>query len=163
MKIAIKTSHGYLSFQPDGRIEYRQNRGIWEELEIEGLTLSVGNPADNNPPVDSNEPPFPPSQSGNYVSQIKNWLQSQGKDLSGPCGAFLITSWVAWGLRGQGFGVLSKPSGNNCRGFSTDYLVNANGDGVDILIDGGGTNGPQWSVQPGEFAGQNRWSAPQHP
>lgn len=162
MKVKIKTAHGYLSFQPDGRIEYRQHAGSWEEIDVEGLVI----PGPTDPPVDPGhlDPPFPPSQNAAYVSQIKDWLQTLGKDLSGPCGAFLITSWVAWGLRAQGVGLLSKPSGNNCRGFATDYLVFRNGDGVDILSDGGGTNGPQWDFKSREFANEpDRWRAPVQP
>ena len=37
MHVRIKTAHGYLSFQPDGRIEYRPGVGAWEEIDIEGL------------------------------------------------------------------------------------------------------------------------------
>ena len=37
MKVRIKTAHGYLSFQPDGRLEYRDAAGPWEEIDIEGL------------------------------------------------------------------------------------------------------------------------------
>jgi hypothetical protein len=44
-----------------------------------------------------------------------------------------------------------------------DYLCWPNGDGVDILGDAGGENTPQWSVKPGEFAGQNRWREPVRP
>ena len=40
MKVRIKTAHGYLSFQPDGRLEYRPAVGPWEEIDIEGLELT---------------------------------------------------------------------------------------------------------------------------
>jgi hypothetical protein len=163
MKVKIKTAHGYLSFQPDGRLEYRQAAGPWEEIDIEGLVFPSATSAEGvSKGTGASEGPRP-SQSSEYVAAIKAQLQAQGVSLTGPCGAFEVTKRVAWGLRAQGVGLLSKPGGNNCNGYATDYLVLPNGDGVDILSDGGGNNGPQWSVQPGEFAGSDRWRAPVSP
>lgn len=155
MKVRIKTAHGYLSFQPDGRLEYRQQAGPWEEIDIEGLS----SPGPVDPPTNG---PVP-AQNAQYVAAVKAQLESQGVDLSGPCGAFEITKNVAWGLRTQGMGLLSKPNGNNCNSYATDYLCAANGDGIDILSDGGSTNGPQWSVHEGEFTGSGRWRPPVQP
>lgn len=155
MKITIKTAHGYLSFQPDGRLEYRDKVGPWEELDVDGFTTGP-------PPVDPPSGPVP-AMNATYVAAVKAQLEAQGVNLSGPCGAFEITKHVAWGLRTQGIGLLSKPTGNNCQSYSTDYLVAGNGDGIDILSDAGGTNGPQWDVQPGEFTGSGRWRAPIQP
>ena len=57
MNIRIKTAHGYLSFQPDGRLEYRPTAGAWENLDIEGLELEPGPPV----PVPPDPPgPIPP-------------------------------------------------------------------------------------------------------
>ena len=156
MKIRIKTAHGYLSFQPDGRLEYRNKVGIWEEIEIEGFTLD----GDETPTPDKD--PIP-EMSENYVEAVKKQLESKGVNLSGPCGAFKIVKHVAWGLRSFGVGLLSKPGGNNCEGYSTDYLVLYNGDGIDILGDAGGLNNPTWQVKPGEFANQDRWRKPLEP
>jgi hypothetical protein len=76
---------------------------------------------------------------------IKQDLLSRGVNLSGPCGAFEITKRVAWQLRAEGAGLLSKPAGNNCEGYATDYIVFRNGPSFDILGDGGGANNPQWA------------------
>lgn len=161
MKVKIKTAHGYLSFQPNGSLQYRQSAGPWEEIDLEGFTVEpVG--GGNGAPVDQPTGPAP-AMNAQYVAAVKSQLEQQGVSLSGPCGAFEITKRVAWGLRAQGVGLLSKPSGNNCNNYATDYLVLTNGDGVDILTDGGGTNGPQWGVQPGEFAGSGRWRPPVQP
>lgn len=95
------------------------------------------------------------------VSAIKNDLVARHVSLTGPCGAFEITKRVAWALRSQGVGLLDKPGGNNCQGYSVDYLVFPDMSGRDILGDGGGENIPQWSGDPNEppgtFAG--RWRA----
>jgi hypothetical protein len=171
MKVKIKTAHGYLSFQPDGRLEYRANAGAWEEIDIEGLTLvPVGptptpGPTPSPQPPPAEQPPFPAFPAQPYVAQIKDWLQSQGKDLSGPCGAFLITSWVAWGLRASGAGTLYKPSGNHCRERATDVVLFQSEGGaiVDVLGDGGNANVPTWQrSNPGEVT-LDRWRAPEYP
>lgn len=167
MKVCIKTAHGYLSFQPDGRLEYRQVAGPWENLDIEGLELVVAPPAT---PPDAHPPATPPDEAGpaprmmpEYVAAVKAQCEAAGIDLTGPCGAFQITKRVAWGLRGAGIGLVSKPGGNNCDGYSVDFLCWQNGDGVDILFDAGNANAPQWAARPNEFVGQDRWRPPVKP
>jgi hypothetical protein len=97
------------------------------------------------------------------VAAVKAELQAQGKDLSGACGAFSITKRVAWRLRSEGAGLLSKPGGNNCEGYSVDYVTYPDGSGIDILGDAGGANSPGWDQ--GEVAGalSGRWRAPFDP
>lgn len=97
------------------------------------------------------------------VATVKADLAARGVHLSGPCGAFEITKRVAWQLRDQGVGLLAKPSGNHCDGYSVDYLVRSDLSGIDILSDAGESNGPAWqpSEPPGTFAG--RWRAPFDP
>lgn len=107
-----------------------------------------------------------PAQAQNeIVVAVKNDLIARNVNLSGPCGAFEITKRVAWILRTQGWGLLDKPSGNNCQGYSTDYLVRADFAGFDILGDAGGENIPSFGSEPNEppgaFAG--RWRAPFDP
>src|SRR5258706_3387516 len=85
------------------------------------------------------------------VTAVKAELQAHGQDLAGPCGAFQITKRVAWRLRSEGAGLLSKPSGNNCDGYAVDYVTYPDGSGVDILGDAGGANSPGWDQ--GEAAG----------
>lgn len=158
MKVKIKTAHGYLSFQPDGRHEYRQQAGPWEEIDIEGLELE--SVTDNQPPPA--EGGIVSSQTAGYVAEIKAQLERQGIDLSGPCGAFQIVKRVAWGLRNAGAGLLSKPSGNNCQGFATDVIVFRDGHAADILGDAGNGNVPNWTLIEVENAG-DRWRAPIEP
>src|SRR5688572_15243198 len=117
MYVRIRTAHGYLSFQPDGRIEYRPVAAAWEHIDIEGLTFEPApvpvHPVEPAPPPVVN--PWPrPSATGAYVAAVKERLRADGVDLIGPCGAFAITKRVAWGLRATGAGLLSKPYGNQC-------------------------------------------------
>jgi hypothetical protein len=160
----IKTAHGYLSFQPDGRIEYRPTGdGAWENFDIEGLVLQ---PPPGTQPVDPGiPPPFewgpPPSPNVQYIAAVKAQLEREGFDLSGACGAFAITQRAAWGLRRLGYGLLFKDWGNNCRGFATDILMLADGRIFDILGDAGNGNRPLFNeVEPVEA---HRWRAAVQP
>jgi hypothetical protein len=78
------------------------------------------------------------------VALIKGQLEGFGEDLSGPCGAFKITRRVAEHLANERAGLLVKRQGNNCEGFATDIICYPDGHIYDILIDGGGSNGPAW-------------------
>jgi len=158
VKIQIKTEHGYLSLQPDGRLEFRDRAGAWETFDIEGLTQAAP-PA---PPVRPGPSPLPPATGGrDLVVAVKTMLLREGHDLSGPCGAFAITKHVAWALKKTGAGLLSKPGGNNCEGYATDVIVYPDGQLVDILGDGGGANTPQWAE--GEDIDPSRWRPPVEP
>lgn len=95
------------------------------------------------------------------VDVVKSDLVARGVALDGPCGAFEITARVAWRLRTSGAGVLTKPSGNNCRGFAVDIVVYPDGHAFDILSDAGGANGPTWNVIEPVDAG--RWRAATDP
>jgi hypothetical protein len=53
-----------------------------------------------------------------------------------PCSVFQITKRVAWELRHEGAGLLAKPSGNNCHGYSMDWVVYPDGRGSDIAVGG---------------------------
>lgn len=77
------------------------------------------------------------------VAEAKAELEAAGHDLSGPCGAFAIVKLAAWKM-GGGAGLLDKPAGNNCEGYATDIIVYADGRHYDVLVDGGGRNGPAW-------------------
>jgi hypothetical protein len=82
MKITLKTAHGYLSFQPpaDGvsvRVEYRDQVGSWEQVELEGFVC---------PPPDVVKPdplgPAPPNvrtEDRDAVdARVTWWLQYYG-------------------------------------------------------------------------------------
>lgn len=109
--------------------------------------------------------PIQASAQVELVASIKADLVARGVNLAGSCGALEITKRVAWALRSQGVGLLDKPNGNNCQGYSVDYLVFPDMSGRDILGDGGGDNVPEWDAEPNEppgtFAG--RWRAPIDP
>lgn len=78
-------------------------------------------------------------------------LLAHGEDLSGPCGSFLVVNEVVKWLRPSqpDVGIISKPSGTNCSGYSIDALMYLDGQVFDILInaDNAPPTGaaPQWS------------------
>ncbi len=78
------------------------------------------------------------------VAHVKADLVARGVSLSGTCGAFEVTKRVAWTLRASGWGLIAKPSGENCQGYAGDKLVSSTGRFVDLLIDQGGANTPAW-------------------
>ncbi len=86
-----------------------------------------------------------PDQSS-VVAAVKSQLESAGADLSGSCGAFKITKNVAWQLKASGAGLLSKPGGTNCDGYSTDIIAFPDGYIYDILGDAGRANTPRWGA-----------------
>ena len=95
------------------------------------------------------------------VAQVKADLTARGVSLADSCGGFAITKRVAWRLRASGIGLVSKPSGNNCEGFSVDVLMYPDGRAFDILSDAGGANGPAWgAIEPIE---SSRWRPPVDP
>jgi hypothetical protein len=83
--------------------------------------------------------------------------------------AFEVTKRVAWALRSEGAGLLSKPSGNNCQGYAVDIVVYPNGVHYDMVGDGGGANIPQWLLVIDPATGgpllvdPARWRAPLDP
>ena len=97
------------------------------------------------------------------VAAVKRDLEARHVSLTGSCGAFEITKRVAWILRTQGYGLLSKPGGNNCQGYAVDYLTRMDGSGIDLLGDSGGENIPAFSESepPGALTG--RWREPFDP
>lgn len=80
------------------------------------------------------------------VARVKADLEARGVNLSGPCGAFEITRRVAWALRDQGAGLLRKPTGNNCMGYSVDVIMFTDGTWVDCLINAETENRPAWQI-----------------
>jgi len=85
------------------------------------------------------------------VTQAKADVVAAGESIAGVCGAFKIVKTTAWRLRFSDptIGLLSKPSGTNCGGYSGDIICYTDGIIFDILQDAGGANTPQWN-----FAGQ---------
>lgn len=98
-----------------------------------------------------------------FVARVKADVEARGLSLDGACGAFNITMRVAWLLRQEGAGLLDKPGGNNCHGYSVDYVIFTDGRGVDILGDAGGLNKPMWDEHPPDPQLSGRWRAPIDP
>lgn len=96
------------------------------------------------------------------VQNVATELARRGVNLSGPCGAFEITKRVAWLLRGEGWGLIRKPEGNNCDGYSVDCLIHLDRTVVDALIDAGGANTPAWNLK-AELGDSASWRAPFDP
>ncbi len=88
----------------------------------------------------------PVSAQQSVVETVKADVVRRGINISGECGAFEIVKRVAWTLRSQGAGLVAKPGGNNCDGFSVDLIQFTDGRWVDVLSDAGGLNGPAWGV-----------------
>jgi hypothetical protein len=97
----------------------------------------------------------------NIVEEVKLELINAGVNITGSCGAFEITSRVAWRLAGEGAGLLDKPSGNNCQGYAVDIIAYPGTHHFDILGDAGGANTPQWDYV--GLVDANRWRAPFDP
>lgn len=82
-------------------------------------------------------------------------LLAHGEDLSGPCGSFKVTNEVVQWLRPSqpDVGIINKPSGTNCGGYSIDALMYLDGAVYDLLIDA--DNAPPTGAQPNwSYAGQ---------
>lgn len=89
--------------------------------------------------------PVPAQGHLDTVREAKTFLEMQGANLSGSCGAWQISNLTAWRLRDEGAGILQKPAGNNCRGYAVDVVVYKNGQAYDVLISAGEQNGPSWN------------------
>ena len=70
-------------------------------------------------------------------AEIVSFLRGVAKDLN------------AAGISGGPFGILTKPSGHNCGGYSCDFICNPRGDGWDVLIDAEGAQTPIWGTPKG--------------
>jgi hypothetical protein len=108
MKVAFKTAHGYLSFQPDGSVQYRDNRGPWEEFDIEGFELSLPSPI-ISPGIDPIIETCGNLEGEELVRCVYNALQPR----SNPDLVLKMAGYVAWILRHQGAGLLRKQGGAN--------------------------------------------------
>lgn len=81
-------------------------------------------------------PAFGQTDHADVVRAAKARLLAQGENLSGACGAFKITSAVAWEVRGEGWGLVHS-DGNGCSlngdRYRTDTLMLQSGLTVDLL------------------------------
>lgn len=106
---------------------------------------------------DSTSTPPPSNHDNKYavvVAAIAD-LVANGVNLSGKCGSWTVVNQVVKNLRPSqpDVGLIHKPSGNNCNGYSIDALMYLDGAVYDILIDAENAPAtgasPQWS-----YAGQ---------
>lgn len=97
------------------------------------------------------------------VVKAKALAVASGVVLESACGAHEITRRVAWLLRGLGWGLLSKPNGENCHGRSIDVIVNKDGRWVDVIQSSQTDNIPSWQESPTPIDDINRWIAPEDP
>jgi hypothetical protein len=166
MKLTIKTAHGYLSFQPDGRLEYRQIAGPWENVDVAGFELPVPvAPVPNVPPpsVASGCDQFAtPGDNSRLVQCVCDQVHPQGSVPK----ALEVAGRVAWALRAFGAGLSAKPAGENIADYhgtsvSVSRVMFRDGRLIKILTDVPTTNGPTWSDN-GTLA-LDKWVAPVQP
>jgi hypothetical protein len=81
------------------------------------------------------------------VAQAKADLITAGVSLVGPCGGFEIVKRAVQYIAASdpAVGLLDKPTGNNCGGYSVDIICFNDGVIYDVLFDSGGANTPQWN------------------
>lgn len=153
MKIKLLTAHGYLSFQPDGRIEYRKQASIWEEIDVVGLEAlrSIGpGPDGGTSPAEGASDPLLGCSTMLRGLDLVRCLHGRIQPAGSLDKAFEVTKRVAWALRGEGAGLLLKPSGENIISWKASWFSAArvcwpDGRIVKVLTDVPTTNGPTWA------------------
>lgn len=84
--IRIKTPHGYLSLQPNGQIEFRNEPGAWETFTIEGLegliAPATGSPATAGQPASSPSQPAAPPPQPHGPAPVHSGVLADAIDLS---------------------------------------------------------------------------------
>lgn len=97
-------------------------------------------------------------QHADTVAIAKQMVIDRGVDITTICGAFEITKQTAWMLRDIGAGLVDKPGGTQCDGYSVDGIMFQDGAFYDCIIGKTSVNGPAWShsdtIDPG------RWRSP---
>lgn len=98
------------------------------------------------------------------VAAVKADLESRGVNLLGACGAFEITSRVAWLLRSEGWGLIFKnPGQNGCsyptrERYAVDAIMLSGGQVVDMLINSETENTPAWQLK--DITDPSLWRQP---
>lgn len=98
------------------------------------------------------------------VAAVKADLESRGVNLLGACGAFEITSRVAWLLRAEGWGLIFKnPGQNGCsyptrERYAVDAIMLPGGQVVDMLINSETENTPAWQLK--DITDRSLWRQP---
>ena len=98
------------------------------------------------------------------VQQVKDELIAAGEVLDGACGAFKITSTVAWRLRAQGWGLIHS-DGNGCdqvptegEKYRTDTVMQKSGSVIDMLGTAESNNGMVYPQVPHESYNIPQWN-----
>lgn len=124
------------------------------------LWLSV-DADDASAPAAAGGPAIGPNKHGDQlptIAQARDIVLARGVDLSTLCGVFEWTKQSAWMLRNIGAGLVDKPGGTNCDGYSVDGIMFQDGQFFDTVIGKTSVNGPSWShsdtIDPG------RWRSP---
>jgi hypothetical protein len=122
--------------------------GPWSDTQVFRTAVTVMAPIPGPGGGTACGPPYPNqpfgivqcrrSQYGHMSSsQTVAFLKGVAKDLN------------AAGISGGPFGILTKPSGNQCEGFSCDFICNPRGQGWDVLVDAEGAQTPIWGTPKG--------------
>jgi len=98
---------------------------------------------------------FPPTQYGTN-GQVLNPLGAER--------AWTVTNNTAYLWRGEDWGLISKPDGDNWQGYSVDKIANIRlRQAVDVLGDSTGAGTPQWAYIEWEDRFINLWRDPLPP
>jgi hypothetical protein len=143
MKFALKTNNGFVSLQPDGRIEFRQEVGPYETFEQVELD------APSQPAPSPDDDPFFGCSAEFGALEFVKCLHAKIQPAGSVQKAFDLTRRVAWMFRGAGAGLLIKDAGDNIvqwhgKTFSASRICYPDGHIVKVLTDVPTTNGPSW-------------------
>lgn len=145
--------------QQAATIAAQQTQLAQQQTQVQQALITAGKAtsqtSQSNPPSGGGgSTPSHDSQYNVVVAVIADLL-AHGEDLSGPCGSFAVVNEVVKWLRPSqpDVGIINKPSGTNCNGYSIDAIMYLDGAVYDLLIDADNAPptgaSPQWS-----YAGQ---------
>jgi hypothetical protein len=146
-----------LSALPGGTTFYWRVRAHGDEVTSGWSAIQAfRTPAASGPAPGPSPGPAPggPCNSSNPTAIVECERAKYGHMNSGQIVAFMKAVADALnrnGIPGGRFGLLLKPSGNNCEGYSCDIICSGQGGGQrqwDILTDVEGAQGPMWSELP---------------
>ena len=174
-RIVIASFDGSIAFQAGEQINTPVFVTVGSQLAclVKGGVLKTFTPpypkVDLPAPVPPPEPPEPPEPPmpptiPNHKATVAKWREYYADLPPGNERAWKIANATAYDHRSEGAGILSKPSGNNWKGYAIDIVVYKDGRHFDVLVDGEGEARPTWrlvtnppTVDPG------RWRAALNP
>jgi hypothetical protein len=153
MRLAVKTARGYVSLQPDGRIEFRtapsRASDSYEAFELENLDVTTK--TNENGTGDEELRAILLGCDPHLVElELVACLCAKIQPAGSVEKAFEVIKRVAWALRAHNCGLLLKPGGENVvtwhgKSFSAGRVCFADGHVFKLLTDVPTTNGPQWA------------------